>query len=66
MTVPPEGLRFGRPAPANDNRKPRKRLRVAAQFPQSLAIQWVEIEVFAQLLDDLSALVANDNQEPSK
>lgn len=49
--------------PANDNNRPAKTLRVEICFPQVLPIQLAEVEVFASLLDDLMALVANDNQD---
>ncbi|HTP77549.1 MAG TPA: hypothetical protein VMJ73_11295 [Rhizomicrobium sp.] len=51
------------PIPANDNSRPAKTLRAELRFPEVLPIQIVEVEVFASLLDDLMALVANDNQD---
>ncbi len=67
MSAPPRKLGTVRlPTPANDNIGPTKPLRMEVRIPQSLAVQRVEVEVFASLVDDLVALVANDNKEPSK
>lgn len=49
---------------ANDNERPHKPLRVVVDIPPDLPIQLVEIEVFAQLLDSLDLVAANDNEEP--
>jgi hypothetical protein len=49
--------------PANDNERPHKPLRVVVDIPPDLPIQLVEIEVFAQLLDSLDLVAANDNEE---
>lgn len=54
------------PKPANDNARRDKRLSVVVRIPQDLPIQRVEVEVFAQLLDSLEPLAANDNQEPQE
>ena len=51
------------PKPANDYARRDKRLSVVVRIPQDLPIQRVEVEVFAQLLDSLEQLAANDNQE---
>jgi hypothetical protein len=50
--------------PANDNQRPHKPLRAIVEIPPDLPIQLVEIEVFAQLLDSLDLVAANDNEEP--
>ena len=52
--------------PANDNERPHKPLRVVVDIPPDLPIQPVEIEVFAQLLDSLAPVAANDNEEPQE
>jgi hypothetical protein len=54
------------PKPANDNARRDNRLSVVLRIPQDLPIQRVEVEVFAQLLDSLEQLAANDNQEPQE
>ena len=54
------------PKPANDNARRDKRLSVVVRIPQDLPIQRIEVEVFAQLLDALEQLAANDNEEPQK
>ncbi len=52
-----------RPVAANDNGREPKLLGVEILIPQTLPIQMVEIEVFAELLDSLGGLAANDNEE---
>ena len=64
LRPPPRKSRY--PRPANDNARPRKTLGVQMRFAQNLPIQLVEVEVFAQLLDSLQELVANDNEEPER
>jgi hypothetical protein len=61
MSTPPIVAPPRLPTPANDNRKSGKPLRAVMRFPPVLPVQRVEVEVFAALLDDLKALVANDN-----
>jgi len=51
----------GRLRPANDNKR-RKPLGAEVRIPQNLPVQQVEVEVFAQLLDSLTGLAANDNE----
>jgi hypothetical protein len=58
----PKGRR-SRQRPANDNVAPRKPLRAVVLIPQSLPIQPIEVEVFAELLDSLGDPPANDNDE---
>ena len=53
------------PKPANDNGAAR-RMRAKVRIPKDLPVTQTEIEVFALLLDDVTALAANDNEEPPK
>jgi len=55
-----------RHGPANDNNRRRKALRAVVEISPDLPVQTVEIEVFAQLLDALEAVAANDNEGPSE
>jgi hypothetical protein len=55
-----------RRSPANDNERRHKPLGVVVEIPPDLPIQLVEVEVFAQLLDALGMVAANDNEEPAK
>ncbi len=55
-----------RHGPANDNKRRHKTLRAVVEISPDLPIQTVEIEVFAQLLDALEAVAANDNEGPSE
>ena len=55
----------GLPKPANDNEAP-GRLRAEVLLPNDLPITQVEIEVFAILIEDLSVLPVNDNEEQPK
>ena len=57
----PRKLRI--PKPANDNESPKAQINVEIRIPQDLPITQVEVEVFAQLLDDWLAIPANDNEE---
>jgi hypothetical protein len=52
--------------PANDNEPPSGRMRAIVTIPKDSPITQVEIEVFSALLDDWTAIAANDNEEPSK
>ena len=64
MSVPLIHKRKGRlPKPANDNEPQTSPLRSEVLIPADLPITLVEIEVFAVLIDDLTALAANDNEE---
>jgi len=49
--------------PANDNERRHKPLGVVVDISPDLPIQMVEVEVFAQLLDSLNEIAANDNEE---
>ena len=46
--------------PANDNERPRPRLKAELRLPKGLPVQIVEIEILAELLDSLPP-PANDN-----
>ena len=50
------------PEAANDNGAARKLL-ARVLIPRDLPVTQTEIEVFALLLDDLTSLAANDNEE---
>ena len=52
--------------PANDNEPCPGRMRAVVMIPKDSPITQVEIEVIAFLLDDWSAIAANDNEDPSK
>ena len=52
--------------PANDNKPCPSRMRAVVTIPKDSPIMQVEIEVFSFLLDDWTAIAANDNEEPSK
>ena len=52
--------------PANDNESCSGGMRAIVTIPKDSPIMQVEIEVFAFLLDDWTAIAANDNEEPSK
>ena len=60
MSAPHEKRRV----PANDNERQHKPLGVVVDMSPDLPIQLVEVEVFAQLLDSLQMVAANDNEEP--
>jgi hypothetical protein len=63
MTSPrTQKVRIGLPKPANDN-EASGALQIEVVLPNDLPITQVEIEVFALLLDDLTALAANENEE---
>lgn len=49
--------------PANDNEPQPGSLRSEVLIPADLPITQIEIEVFTVLIDDLTALAANDNEE---
>ena len=64
MSVPLIHKRKGRlPKPANDNEPQAGTLRSEVLIPADLPVTLVEIEVFAVLIDDLTAFAANDNEE---
>jgi len=63
--LPPTQAREPLPEPANDNGTAR-RIRAKVLIPQDLPVTQTEIEVFALLLDDLTSLAANDNEEQPK
>ena len=52
--------------PANDNESCSGGMRAIVTIPKDSPLLQVEIEVFALLLDDWTAIAANDNEEPSK
>ena len=62
MSAPREKRRV----PANDNERQHKPLGVVLDISPDLPIQLVEVEVFAQLLDSLQMVAANDNEEPPR
>jgi hypothetical protein len=51
--------------PANDNEPNPRHLRAVMLIPQSLPVQFVEVEVLAELLDAIDDLAANDNEVAS-
>ena len=53
---------FSLPKPANDN-EGLGQLRAEVLLSRDLPITQVEIEVFALLIEDLSGLAANDNED---
>ena len=52
--------------PANDNESCSGGMRAIVTIPKDSPLLQVEIEVFAALLEDWTAIAANDNEEPSK
>ena len=52
--------------PANDNESCSGGMCAIVTIPKDSPLLQVEIEVFAALLDDWTAMAANDNEEPSK
>lgn len=66
MSERPSTGRSRMPPPGNDNERPVRTLRTELRIPRGLPIQQVEVEVFAELLDALEEVVANDNEEPGQ
>ncbi len=63
MSVSPVSERPRRVSrPANDNEPAPTKLRAEVLIPANSPITLVEIEVFAALIEDWSALAANDNE----
>lgn len=58
----PSGQKHRNRLPANDNRRGRRPMRAELRFPPVLPVQWIEVEVFARLLESV-AVAANDNEE---
>ena len=52
--------------PANDNECCSEGMRAIVMIPEDSPLHQIEIEVFAFLLDDWTAIAANDNEDPSK